>query len=232
MDRVKLLNRIDTKYVIREDQLPGFLHSISDHYNLLVIDGNSIHPYETLYFDTPGFHLYLMHHNGKWNRYKIRSRKYINSATCFFEIKSKTNTNRTQKRRLPVEEFPEILNETLEEYINEHTPGGFQKYIPALRVFFDRLTLVNKHANERLTFDLNLRYERSENDIKIGNLVIVEVKQEKRTISLFKELMKQNRLQSNNLSKYCLGIVSLNKTIKKNRFKEKIRELNKLGYEI
>jgi len=232
MDGVMLLNRIDTKYVIHEEELSGFLQALADQYNLLLIDGKSIHPYETLYFDTPGFHLYLMHHNGKWNRYKIRSRKYVNSGTFFFEIKSKTNTNRTHKNRMMVEEFPETLSVLMEEYINQHTPGRFQQYIPALRVFFDRITLVNKQSNERLTFDLNLRYKNPDGEKKFENLVIVEVKQEKHSFSPCKALMKLNRIQNNNLSKYCLGISCLNKAIKRNRFKEKIRDLTKLGYEI
>jgi len=232
MDHVKLLDRIDTKFVIHEDQLHGFLSEMSAHYNLLMISGQTIHPYETLYFDTPAYQLYMMHHNGKRNRFKLRCRKYVTSGISYFEIKSKTNTSRTVKQRIQVDGIPEILNEQLNNYILEHTPGGFNNYVPVLRVFFDRMTLVNKHANERLTVDLNLRYKSEGGEQKIEKIVIVEVKQEKHSVSPFRELMKMHRQPKNYLSKYCLGVNCLNKELKRNRFKQKINALNRLGYGI
>lgn len=232
MERAKLLNRIDTKYVIHESQLNDFLYSIKDEYYLLKIAGEVIHPYETLYFDTPDFQLYLMHHNGKRNRYKLRCRRYVNSGISFFEIKTKTNKSRTIKRRVQVDTMAENLTGTLNEYISNNTPGTYENYIPALRVFFDRLTLVNKNANERLTFDTNLRYKSKGIEKRIGNIVIVEVKQEKHSVSPFRALMKLHRQPRNYLSKYCLGLTCLNNDLKMNRFKQKIHTLSKLGYEI
>jgi hypothetical protein len=232
MDHVKLLDRIDTKYVIHEDQLCEYLSEISARYDLLVIAGKSFHPYETLYFDTADFHLYQMHHNGKLNRFKLRCRKYVDSGIAFFEIKSKTNTDRTVKKRMPVVDIPEMLDESLNQYIHEHTPGETQNYIPALRVFFDRITLVNKHANERLTVDLNLRYKCNGIEKKIRKIVIVEVKQEKHSISPFRELMKMRRQPKNYLSKYCMGLTCLHKELKMNHFKQKIKALNNLGYDL
>jgi len=232
MDHVKLLDRIDTKFVVHEEQLHEFLCAISQDYNLLVIDGKSLHPYETLYFDTPGFNLYKMHHNGKRNRFKLRCRKYINSGISYFEIKSKTNTCRTVKQRVRIDGIPETLNEPLKNYIREHKPGDTEIYIPALSVFFERITLVNKHANERLTMDVNLRYKNNGNEVKIEKLVIVEVKQEKHSVSPFRQLMKLHRQHRYYLSKYCLGVTCMNNGLKKNRFKQKINTLNKLGYDI
>ena len=232
MDHVKLLDRIDTKFVIHEDQLNGFLSAISTSYNLLVIGGESLHPYETLYFDTPEFHLYQMHHNGVRNRYKLRCRKYVNSGISYFEIKSKTNTSRTIKKRIKIESIPDVLNETLKQYIQDHTKGEHENYFPVLRVFFDRITLVNKSASERLTIDLNLRYHFNGIEKKIQKMVIIEVKQEKHSISPFRQLMKMHRQPKNYLSKYCLGVVCLDNGLKRNRFKQKINALNKLGYDI
>jgi len=232
MDHVKLLDRIDTKYMLHEDQLQEYLTAIANQYSILVIGGKSFHPYETLYFDTPDFHLYLMHHNGLRNRYKLRCRKYVNSGISFFEVKSKINTDRTIKKRMLVENIPETLNEQLKHYISENTADVYHNYIPTLRVFFDRITLVNKHANERLTIDLNLRYTSNGSEKKIHNAAIVEVKQEKHSISPFRELMKLQRHAKNYMSKYCLGMTCLNKELKMNLFKQKINRLNKLGYDI
>lgn len=232
MDHVKLLDRIDTKFVIPEDLLPQYLATVASHYNLLVIGEETLHPYETLYFDTPGFDLYKMHHNGKRNRYKLRCRKYVTSGIVYFEIKTKTNTDRTIKSRIPLEVISETLDVPLNKYISDNTPGEFNNYIPTLRVFFDRLTLVNKQANERVTIDINIRYLRNGIEKIIDNIVIVEVKQEKHANSPFRELMKEFHRHEFYLSKYCLGITCLNTGIKRNRFKQKFNTLNKLGYEI
>lgn len=232
MDHVKLLDRIDTKYMLHEDLLQEYLAAVSAQYNILVIGGKLLHPYETLYFDTPDFRLYKMHHNGKRNRYKLRCRKYVNTGISFFEVKSKTNTDRTVKQRMQVENIPEILTEQLNQYIFKHTPGGLHNYVPSLRVFFDRITFVNKEENERLTIDLNLRYASNGDEKSIDNIAIVEVKQEKHSVSPFRELMKMERHSKNYMSKYCLGVTCLNKGLKMNRFKQKLNTLNKLGYDI
>lgn len=231
MDHVKLLDRIDTKYILRENQLQEYLKSVESQYSLLVIGGKLVHTYETLYFDTPDFNLYQMHHNGIRNRYKLRCRKYVDSGISFFEVKSKTNTSRTVKKRMQVTDIPETLNEPLNQYISIHTPNVYHDYVPSLRVFFDRITLVNKQANERLTIDLNLRYLSNGIEEKIQHIVVVEVKQEKHSVSPFRLLMKTERHPQNYISKYCLGVMCLNKDLKMNRFKQKMNTLNKLGYD-
>jgi len=232
MDDVKLLDRVDTKFVIHRDSLAGYLEAISSKYRVLCIDGQLIHPYETLYFDTPDFHLYQMHHNGVLNRYKLRCRKYVSSGDSFFEIKTKTNKSRTCKQRIPVADIPEYLDEPLNQYIHDHTPKLYAEYIPALRVYFDRLTLVNKSVGERLTFDMNLRYEYDGIKKEILNMVIVEIKQQKCSVSPFKELMKLQHQHQAYMSKYCMGLTCIHKDLKMNNFKRKITALNKQGYEI
>jgi hypothetical protein len=232
MDHVKLLDRIDTKYVIHQEDLPRFLQSVINDYKLLVIGNQLIHPYETLYYDTPEFFLYQMHHNGRRTRYKLRFRKYVSSGLTFFEIKSKNNKARTIKKRMVVDSIPQRLDDTLNQFISNHTPGLYSQYLPALQVFFDRMTLVNIHANERLTIDLNVRYIGHGVEKKMNNLVIVEVKQDKNVLSPFRLLMKSEHQPHNFLSKYCMGIVCMNKDLKMNRFKQKMKSLTKLGYDI
>lgn len=232
MNLVRLLDRVDTKYVFREDQLEKYLEAITTNYNVLVVNEKIFQPYENLYFDTPDFHLYLNHQNGKKSRYKLRFRKYLNSGISFFEIKLKTNTNRTIKSRTQVDDIADTLNVPLQEFIQEHLPGRHPHYFPSLRVSFERITLVNKESNERLTIDKNLRYNSHGIEKKIQKIVIVEVKQKKNTVSPFRQLMKIHRQKIFFISKYCLGIINMNDGIKKNRFKQKLRQLEKIGYEI
>ena len=231
MDNVKLLERIDTKYVLHEQKLVGLLAEINDKYRLLVIEDVAVHPYETVYFDTPEFNLYMMHHNGRRNRYKLRCRKYVNSGDTFFEIKRKTNTSRTIKKRMEIESMPDSLSDKMKQYVTDYASPHKQNYVPSLQVFFDRLTFVNIEGTERLTIDLNVRYKSHQSEAALENIVIVEVKQEKHSVSPFRMLMKQQRQQKTYISKYCLGLISINHNLKMNRFKEKISYINKLGHE-
>ena len=232
MDHVQLLDRVDTKFVFNQEQLSEYLARLSDKYLILAIDGKILHPYETLYFDTPAYNLYFDHHNGHKNRYKLRFRKYVNSGISFFEVKSKTNARRTVKRRISVSNISESLSTPLSQFVCECTHDTCQDYVPALRVQFDRITLVNMLDSERLTIDINLRYGDGAGERSIDKIVIVEVKQQKHAISPFRQLMRENHQHKFYLSKYCLGITCLNESIKKNRFKRRLLALKKLGYDV
>ncbi|MBA3971684.1 MAG: VTC domain-containing protein, partial [Bacteroidetes bacterium] len=100
MDNVKLMDRTDTKFVFKQDQLADFLEEMKGDYSVLDVIGKRISRYESLYFDTTGFDLYHSHHRGKPSRFKIRFRKYVESELHFFEVKFKNNKGRTIKDRV------------------------------------------------------------------------------------------------------------------------------------
>ncbi len=75
MDDVKLMSRTDTKFIFNFSRLPEFLEKLSRFYKVLLIDGNLIHDYKSLYFDTEDRKFYIEHHNRRVNRNKIRFRE-------------------------------------------------------------------------------------------------------------------------------------------------------------
>src|SRR5690606_25304222 len=77
LDGVALLDRTDTKYLLSLEQLTAALAELGDQYRVLAIDGLRLSPYQTVYFDSADFALYLRHHAGKKNRHKVRSRRYL-----------------------------------------------------------------------------------------------------------------------------------------------------------
>ena len=99
-----------------------------------------------------------------------------------------------------------------------------------LRNSFFRITLVNKEKSERLTIDYNINFENCVTGTKntIPKLCIVEVKQDGNAHSHFKDYLASLRIKKRSISKYCLGMVLTDPSIKYNRFKEKIRYINKL----
>jgi len=229
MDGVKLLDRVDTKFMFNARNLPSILEAMKADYYILDIAGKRFNHYETLYFDTAGFDLYRLHHNGKQNRYKFRSRRYVESDLHYFEVKFKNNKGRTIKERI---KRPEIVHEITgksEELVRSASSVDPSVLQPRLWVNYVRITFVNKRSQERLTIDTGLHFVEDGRKVEYSGLVIAEVKQGNGLDkSPFIALMKSNGIRENSISKYCLGVISLHPEVKQNRFKPIMIYLNKL----
>jgi hypothetical protein len=232
MDEVKLLNRMDSKFVFRVEKLPGILAQLFSSYYILEIDQVRLQHYETLYFDTPGHTLYLDHHNKRLNRFKVRSRKYADSGLCYFEIKFKNNKRRTIKERSrqkgPQEEIAGRQEQLLTSF-TKMTPGML---MPAIWVIFSRITLVSHTMTERVTIDTGLTFRHGSAECTYPRVVIAEVKQDRSGSSVISALLHREHIPGSNISKYCLGMISLNEKIKQNNFKQKLHIIKKLNHDI
>ncbi len=229
MDGVKLLDRTDTKFVFNLHKLPQVLQSLAEHYKILEVNGINENRYESLYFDTPDFKLYMDHHNGRTNRYKIRYRKYVDSDLVFFEIKNKNNKGRTIKSRIRRDRISEMIEGRSVELIHQKAPFCPGELQSKLWVNYSRITFVNKFTAERLTIDLDLLLKTGEQELKFENLVIAEVKQEGPCFSPFAGIMKTNHVREGSISKYCFGVISLIADIKKNNFKPSLLTMNRVS---
>lgn len=229
MDNVKLLDRVDTKFMFTHKLLPIVLQEMQMDYFILEVGENRFTHYETLYFDTELFGLYLRHHNGKLNRFKFRSRRYVESNLHFFEVKFKNNKGRTIKDRIKRPAIVDKINDKSEELVKSLSnvdPGSLHA---KLWVNYMRITFVNKHSQERLTIDTKLIFKDDVHTVDYSGLVIAEVKQgSSREKSPFIELMRKYSVQRRSISKYCLGVISLHPGIKMNNFKPTILYLSKL----
>lgn len=225
MDEVALTNRIDTKYVFHRSLLPEVLQAMRGSYSVLTIDQNSIHPYETLYFDKSDFSLYFAHHNQRGNRYKLRLRKYGNSSVSYMELKRKTNTGRTIKSRKKTNAFSNELTTEQLQFFRENTGESLMHWQFSNRNCFDRITLVSLHPPERMTLDINISFEDHHKKFAFQNLVIAEVKQGSKAPSAFIRLMRDRHIHPFSISKYCVGITLLHPEIKHNLFKRQQQTL-------
>jgi hypothetical protein len=231
MDNVKLMDRTDLKYVFSIQQLAEILTEIKPFYRVLEVNGTRVSKYETLYYDTETLDLYSRHHCGKMNRYKMRSRKYVESDLHFFEVKYKNNRGRTIKNRIKTTDIESKLSDRSKELLKSITDIDPATLKPAIWVNYSRVTLVNKSSSERLTIDIGLHFVWNDKRVDMDNLVIAEVKQDKaNSLSPIVNVLKQKRIHQGSISKYCLGIASIYDNIRKNNFKEKIRNINKLLY--
>jgi len=228
MDGVLLMERMDTKYIFPRELFNEFLGKLKDHYEVLEVNGLRISPYETLYFDTKKFSLYLTHHNRKPSRLKIRFRKYGSTGAVFFELKFKNSKGLTLKKRIEQSVIHESIHSSAADFLTEHTQHAPSDFEAKLWVNYSRVTLVNKARTERLTFDFDLSYKNENANSSLDGLVIAEVKGEKKNHSAFGELMKTHRIRSGNISKYCIGIAKTVSGLKSNNFKRQLLSFKKL----
>lgn len=229
MADVALLNRIDTKYVMTTNTLLTALSQLQNDYRVLEVDGIRLNHYQTLYFDTADFDLYYRHHAGAADRYKVRSRAYVESDLSFLEVKHKTNKKRTIKSRLQTERMQTMVSQETAVFLQHHYPYEVAELLPILWNNFTRITLVSSHRPERLTLDMDLAFAQGQRQVALPGLAIAEVKQEGySTRSDFIQQMRASGVRQTSFSKYCLGASALYPHLKQNNFKQNYLLVQKL----
>jgi len=234
IERASLMRRKDSKYLFSVSYIPEILEALPGTYDILEIDGKRSHPYNTLYYDTKDMEMYHLHHRGILNRHKIRFRTYESSDTVFLEVKQKSNKGVTTKMRIKSEGSKGIILSKEEEFLATSTPYSQGEIKPVLENMFNRITLVEKHQKERITIDYNLRFMAPGRTqmLELPGISIAEIKREGNLVSsLFNAVMRENRIYPMRFSKYCMGVAMLNPEIPQNRFKTKIRKLEKINLE-
>jgi hypothetical protein len=229
LDKVQLLNRKDTKFVFSQNKLLQLLDRLKPFYWILEIEGKRTFIYDNTYFDTDEFFFYTQHHNECRKRFKVRHRRYCETNDQYFEIKIKDNKNRTIKKRLKINDGNGHFGEEEKRLISETIGLSPQHLNPKLNMQFSRITLADKSFSERLTIDTNLSVLNGTGSKMFDQLVISEIKQKKyNPKSNFIRILRNLKIPEMRFSKYCMGMLHVNRGIKYNRFKPKLLQINKI----
>ena len=229
MSSVKLMNRIDTKFVTTMPQLVRLLKMAQGEYYVQEIKGERNMLYDTTYFDTRDFGMYNEHQHKHTNRQKIRFRTYVSSDLQFMEVKTKNNHGRTKKKRIEVTDM-DLSDPTKRDFLEKHLRYGVDTLIPHMHNHFHRITLVNKAMTERLTIDTALHFHNVVTgcDRDMGPLVIVELKRDGLCYSPVLEMLRQLHIHPHGFSKYCMGAAMTNEGLPVNNFKPKLRDVERI----
>jgi hypothetical protein len=227
----ELKSRVDRKFLAPVAALPAILLSVGGDYRALAVGGRRFRRYRTTYLDTPDLQLYRAHHAGRRPRCKIRIRTYLDTGVRFLELKLKTNKGRTLKRRIRLEgEWAPALAALTAELTPE-----LRRLVPLARlrtaaaVEYRRLTLVSRHAAERVTMDFVLRVVASRAVRAFPSLAIVEIKQDRQAVSPVLRALHALHVREGGLSKYCLAIAALVPEARSNRFRRALRHLERVA---
>ncbi len=229
MDKVSLMERTDKKFLVPATELNEILEAVSMDYYILEINGKRMLQYNTYYYDTNDDILYLSHHNGRLNRYKVRKRTYVETDTTYLEIKFKSNKGKTVKTRIPSSKDEKNLTNKEKRFLRQYFP--FDPNTLKQKSFngFKRITLTDKNLTERCTIDFCFRFKSNCTTIELDNFAIIEIKQERcsKSSKLYNSLFNR-RIKETGFSKYCMGRSFAEENLRQNSFKPKRRELAKI----
>jgi len=232
MSAIKLMNRTDRKYLASEEQLLKLLHMVQDDYMVQMIDGKRYAEYRTVYLDDEPHTMYTMHQNGRLTRQKVRVRTYVDTDDTFFEVKLKNNHGRTSKKRIHLNGREDTFSPEASEFLDKtaRLPIKLSQMSCCMENHFERITLVNTAKTERLTIDTGLSFHNMETgcDREMVGLVVIEVKRDGNTYSPILDMLRELRIHPSGFSKYCIGSALTNTSLKRNRFKMRIRKVEKI----
>ena len=159
-------------------------------------------------------------------------RKYSDIEITLYGNKYEIHKFLTNKNRIKRGKIEEDISKKSKQFINTNTPYHSENLETKLWNQFSRLTLVQKKMNERLTIDTNLQFIKDSKVHKLPFLVIAEVKRSRFSgYSDFINMLNEERIKPTGMSKYCLGMILLDKNLKYNRFKRKLLTLNKMSHD-
>lgn len=228
--RAALMDRVERKYLTTLADLRAMLPTLAPHYQALEVAGERLQRYVSVYHDTAGFGMYLAHHNGRPRRHKVRTRQYCQTGQTFLELKLRDATGRTRKERVDVtgHAAPTVAQQPfLAAHLPHLTAASLE---PKLEVRCERLTLVGRAHDERVTFDLSLCLAAPEGQCLLDGLVVIELKQAGAgTLTPFAHLARQRGLRDQAFSKYGVGCALLYPQLKRNAFKPALLSLTRLA---
>jgi hypothetical protein len=228
----KMLSRTENKYILSYEQFAALLVLIREDYAVLDIEGRNEFQYSSCYYDD-NFSCYKEHHQSRRQRFKVRTREYVNSGMTFFEIKLKGLRGRTDKYRTDCDTFlmPSIQGSYL-TMLNELYLKNYRKEMrfdltPSLIVNYSRCTFVALKGGERVTIDFDLGFNRPYeacDAIQVGRgFLIVETKSVDGRGAADSALKNMGVRKSSKCSKYCIGANLTGQVSQNNHFLRNIK---------
>jgi hypothetical protein len=217
-----LQRRFDQKYVVDVGLLPRLVAALPDHVRVLEVAGRRSTDYTSVYYDTPDLRSYRDHLQRRRRRFKVRTRHYGDPAETMLEVKCKGRRGETVKHRWPHPgTVPDRLGVDAEELIGQalREQYGFappDRLAPSAITRFERVTLVDLAAAERVTIDLGLSVEANGRRVDIGaGHAVVEIKAQLRRGSA-SAVAAALGLRPDRMSKYCVGIAAAHESVRGN----------------
>ena len=221
-----LQTRADNKYIISADLFAQFAAGLVPTHRVLDIKGRRAFAYDTLYFDTPDMVSYWSYLQGRRRRFKARSRHYLDSSLCVFELKLKGGRGETIKHKINyTQDDLASITPAAADFIRTCLHEGYglalaQPLVPSVLTHYHRVTFAATNSVERITCDFDLSFATDgewKGKIRAGH-VLIETKSE-RGRSDTDHLLWRLGARPTDGSKYCLGVSLARPDLRNNLFR-------------
>ena len=226
-----LQDRVDTKYLVSCDVFAALAERLSGTHAVLEIGSRRSFRYHSVYFDTATLTAYRDHMQRRRRRYKCRSREYVDSGVCTFEVKLKGLRGRTIKHRMAYDRARrDELSEPALQFVRDCLERSYGRFPegdlePALAVSYARVTFVAPGLGERVTcdFDLGFCAPSGATGRLAEDTVIVESKSASGSAVADRALRALGARPEGACSKYCLGVGLTNPRVNSNALRRLLR---------
>jgi hypothetical protein len=213
--RASLQDRIDGKFLATREAFDEAIRVLVDEhgYEVLEIDGTRAFTYRSVYYDTHDRQSFRAHVQRRRQRFKVRTRHYVESDVQRFELKFKGRRGRTVKHATPFDHeyfqhLPAAATQFFDQSLRRHYQMTVEHPLHAvLFVEYRRATLVAPDGGERVTFDWGLHVRNAnERTARLrDDFALVEVKSP-RERGLATRVLRSLGCRSISFSKFAAGI--------------------------
>ena len=233
-----LLTRVDRKYIVTTGQLELLLDRIAGEAAVLEIGGRRLFGYRSVYFDTPSFDSYLGAAHRRPNRFKVRTRSYVDATpdagACWTEVKLRNRRGQTEKHRCAhdVAHTAELTPSALAFVASFPRLRDLAHELdPAVTTTYRRSTIVMGAA--RATIDVDLACaagdgRRRDRIVTLGDRIIVETKSERAPSAVDRALWDMS-VRPSTISKFAIGAAMLFPELPANKWHRTIDRHARLG---
>lgn len=237
--KAAMQTRIDRKYLLTSRQAKQVLATLPAQPAVLEIQNQRDFSYDSVYFDTPNLESYLLAATGRRNRYKVRTRSYLDTGTTYLEVKTEGARAATVKERIPYTLADrDRLNAEGRSYLAESlahlTSWEPEAFAPVLATGYRRTTVYlpqeeKNPVDSRMTIDTSLTWtplataSSPAGKKQVGRsylaqgLVIIETKSGSAPSIADKHLWRAG-IRPSKISKFATGLAALNPDLPSNKW--------------
>lgn len=218
VEKAALLARVDRKYVLPLADVAAVLGAVPTSTRVLDIGGRRTFGYRSTYLDTPDLTSYHLAGRRRRRRFKVRTRRYLDSGGTWLEVKTRAGRDLTVKTRI---EHSEVTTGRLDpgaatfvdaQLDAAHLRAQAAELTPVLVTSYRRSTLFLPGSSSRATVDVDLGWTSLSayggRDLDRPRLAIVETKTGSTPSALDRVLWAHGH-RPTCISKYGVGMAAL-----------------------
>lgn len=227
MGLADLQTRRDRKYLVPRPVAEEILAAAaSPGTRVLLIDDVTAFRYESVYFDTADLASYLGAARRRPRRFKVRTRTYLDSASCVLEVKVRDHRGRTVKHRFPYAvENRRQLTDAARTVVGgiEQAADAAEHLDTSLTTSYRRTSLLLPCATTRVTVDVDLEWAHPGGACAaLPGHALIESKSPGPPSAIDRALWRAGH-RPLTISKYCTGLAAVAPDLPANKWNRTLR---------